>query len=184
LNLPHKRGQIGEQAGEAAYRVVVVGVFGRGFGERVIRVGGRDGVGAFGCSCGFIVVLEEDWGQDLFHVPADVVGQHLQEQVGAHPLGQSVAERVDIEFALEGTEEPFDIGEVLLAQHHIVTGKFLVGQAGVQHIDAVEAASEAMASWLREKTERLVGDVQVKTLGHLELVAHLAQPQRDLVVSA
>ena len=39
-------------------------------------LGGRDGVGAFGGCGGFVVVVEQDWGQGLFHVPADVVGQH------------------------------------------------------------------------------------------------------------
>ena len=30
---------------------------------------------------GFVVVVEQDWREVLFHVPADVVGQHAQEHV-------------------------------------------------------------------------------------------------------
>ena len=54
-----------------------VGAFARGFGQRFVgALRGRDGVGAFGGCGGFVVVGEQDWGQGLFHVPADVVGQH------------------------------------------------------------------------------------------------------------
>ena len=77
-------GQVGEQAGEAVYRDAVLGAFARGFGERLVGALGRgDGVGAFGGCAGFVVVVEQDWGQGRFHVPADVIGQHPQEHVGA-----------------------------------------------------------------------------------------------------
>ena len=40
-------------------------------------------------------------------------------------------------------------------------------------------------SWsLRRERERVVGDLQGEVLGHLELVDHLAHPQRDLVPPA
>ena len=119
--------------------VSVGGAFARGFGQRVIGALGRgDGVGAFGGGGGFVVVDEQDWGQGLFHVPADVVGQHAQEHVGAHPIGQAVADGAHVEFGVEGAEEPLDVFESLVAQHHIVVVRVSVGQAGAQHVDAVE----------------------------------------------
>ena len=34
----------------------------------------------------------------------------------------------DVQFAVEGAEEPFDIGEVLVAQHHIVVARVCSGR--------------------------------------------------------
>src|SRR5271166_3907640 len=80
-------GQILEQGGEAMHRVVVFGAFAGGFGEGGIGALGRgDGVGALGRSAGFVVVMKQQRGQGLFHVPADVVGQHPQKHVGAYPI--------------------------------------------------------------------------------------------------
>jgi hypothetical protein len=105
-------GQVGQQAGEAVHGGVVVGAFMRGFLECLVRaLGGGDGVGPFGCGGGFVVVLEQDWCQGLFHVPAEVVGQHPQEQVGTDPVGQPMPDGPHIEFAVEGAEEPLDRGE-------------------------------------------------------------------------
>ena len=40
---------------------------------------------------------------------------------------------------LEGAEEPLDVGEVLVAGHHVIGGQAVGGQAGAQHpVDAVE----------------------------------------------
>jgi hypothetical protein len=60
-------GQVGEQAGEAVHRDAVVGAFARGFGERGVGALGRgDGIGAFGGCAGFVIVVEQDWGQGGF----------------------------------------------------------------------------------------------------------------------
>jgi len=85
-----------------------------------------------------VVVDEQDWGQGLFHVPADVVGQHAQEHVGADPVGQPMPDGAHVQFGVEGAEEPFDVFESLVAQHHIVAFEGVFGQAGAQHVDAVE----------------------------------------------
>jgi len=43
-----------------------------------------------------------------------------------------------VEFAVEAAEESLDVGEVLVAAHHITAVEGLGGQAGAQHVDAVE----------------------------------------------
>src|SRR6185312_5138968 len=178
-------GQVGEQAGEAVYRDAVLGAFARGFGERLVGALGRgDGVGAFGGCAGFVVVVEQDGGQGLFHVPADVVGQHPQEHVGAHPIGEVVADGPHVEFAVEGAEEPLDVFESLVAQHHIVVGEGVGGQAGAQHVDAVEGGLGGDGVLVAAEGERVLGDGDGEVLGHLERVDYLAGPQPDGVLAA
>ena len=99
-------GEVGEQAGEAVHWEAVFGVFARGFGECVVGALGRgDGVGAFGGCAGFVVVVKQDWSQRLLHVPAQVVGQHAQGDVGAHPIGQPVADEPHVQLAVEGGKD-------------------------------------------------------------------------------
>ena len=45
-----------------------------------------------------------------------------REHVGAHPVGQPMPDGPHVQFAVEGAEEPLDIGEVLVAQHHVIGG--------------------------------------------------------------
>jgi hypothetical protein len=75
-----------------------------------------NGIGAFSGRGGFVVVLKQDRRQGLLHVPADVVGQHPQEHVGADPVGEAVADGPHVQFGVKGAEEPFDVFESLVAQ--------------------------------------------------------------------
>ena len=81
-----------------------------------------------------------------------------------------------VEFAVEAAEEAFDVGEVLVAAHDIVLGQGVFGQAGAQYVDAIEGGLGGDALLVAGEGEGVVGDVEVKVLGHLELVAHLAHP--------
>jgi hypothetical protein len=113
------------------YRGAVVGAFAGGLGQCGIGAFSFvDGVGASGGGGGFVVVLKQDRGQGLFHVPAQVVGQHPQEHVGAYPVGQPVADGSHIELTVEGAEEPLDVFKSLVAQHDVVVGEGVGGQAG------------------------------------------------------
>src|SRR4029077_12646619 len=134
-------GQVGEQAGGAVARGGGGGAFARGFCEGLIGALGRgDGVGAFGGGGGFVVVDEQDWGQGGFHVPADVVGQNAQKHVGADPVGQPVTDGPHVQFAVEAAEEPFDVGQRFVPQHHVIVGEGVGARAGAQHVDAVEGS--------------------------------------------
>ena len=74
--------------------------------------------------------------------------------------------------------------KALQRQHDVVAAQGVFGQAGAQHVDAVQGGLGGDAVLVAGEGERLVGDLEVKVLGHLELVAHLAHPQRDLVLAA
>ena len=72
-------------------------------------------------------------------MPLDMVGEHAQEDVGAHPVGQPVVDRPDLEVdRLHAAERPFDKGERLVGADGtgIVEGRD--GQAGAHHVEAVE----------------------------------------------
>src|SRR6185503_9100069 len=164
-------GQVGEQAGEAVYGGVLGGAFTRRFGQGLIGALGRgDGVGAFGGRGGFVVVDEQDWGQGGFHVPADVVGQHAQEHVGAHPVGQPMPDGPHVQFAVESAKEPLDIGEVLVAQHDIVAAQGVVGQAGAPDVAAVEGGLGGDGLGVAGEGEGFVGDGEGEVFGHLVVV--------------
>ena len=86
--------------------------------------------------------------------------------------------------SVEGAEEPLDVFESLVAQHHIVVGEGVGGQASAQHVDAVEGGLGGDGVLVAAEGERVLGDGDGEVLGHLELVSHLAHPQRDLVLPA
>ncbi len=54
----------------------------------------------------------------------------MQEHVGADPVGQPMPDGAYVQFAVEGAEEAFDVGEVFVAAHHVVAAQGVVGQAG------------------------------------------------------
>ena len=78
-------GEVSEEAAEAVHRHSVVGAA----GGRLAQGGGRalrrgdDGF-AFGRCGGAVVVVEQDGRQAAAHVEFDVVGEHAEEDVGAH----------------------------------------------------------------------------------------------------
>jgi len=145
---------------------------------------GGDGISAFGGGGGFVVVDKQDWRESLFHVPADVVGQHAQEHVGTYSIDQPVANRGHIKFAVEGAEESLDVGEVFVAAHDIIAAQGGLGQAGAQHTDAIEGGLGGDLIVFAGEGEAVLGDVKVKVFGHFVVVDHLAHLQRDLVAPA
>src|SRR5205823_12091070 len=89
-------GQVGEQATQAVHRLAVVGDLGGDLGQRRGRAaGGRDRAGPQRAAGGGVVVLEQDRGEFVLHVPGDVVGEQPDQHVGAHPAGEPVPDRPD-----------------------------------------------------------------------------------------
>ena len=101
--------------------------------------------------------------------------------MGADPVGQPMADGAHVEFGVEGAEEPLDVFESLVAQHHVVVGEGVCGQAGAQHVDPVEGGLGGDRLGVAGEREGLVGDLDGEVFGHLVVVDHLAHPQRDLV---
>ena len=70
-------GQIGQQGGEAVYRGVVVGAFTAAlFRASSERWAGATGLARLAAAAGLSLSWNRIGASDLFHVPADVVGQH------------------------------------------------------------------------------------------------------------
>ena len=71
---------------------------------------------------GFLVlVAEEQWTPCFTHVPLDVVGEHAQEDVGAYPCLEAVANRTHLEVdGLDRTKCPFDLTQTLVAADGVV----------------------------------------------------------------
>src|ERR1700687_5719735 len=83
-----------------------------------------------------------------------------------HP-NQCDSDGADVELAVEGAEEPLDVFESLVAQHHIVAFEGLFGQAGAQHVDAVEGGLGGDRVVVAGERERFVGDGEGEVFGHL-----------------
>ena len=108
---------------------LVLGVFrARGRGDRI--------------ACGFrrlIFVGEEQGAPRFAHVPLDVVGEHAQQDVRAHPIGQMVVDGAHLQIdRLERAEGAFHIAQGLVAAHDISGRDDLGTKRRAQHVNAVE----------------------------------------------
>jgi hypothetical protein len=96
-------GEVGEQAVEAVDVQAVRGDASSVFvarGGRAQRLG--DGTGARGLGDGTIVVVIEHRREPGAQVPLDIIGEHAEEDVGAHARRAVVKERAD--FEVDGLE--------------------------------------------------------------------------------
>ena len=65
-------------------------------------------------------VGKHQFAPGLAHVPLDVVGEHAQEDMRAHPIGQTVVDRAHLQIdGLERTEGALDVGERLVVAHAV-----------------------------------------------------------------
>ena len=64
------------------------------------RWAATNGIAALGGRGGFVVVVKQDRRKDLFQVPTEVAGQHPQEHLGAHPVGQPMPYGPHLEFTV------------------------------------------------------------------------------------
>jgi hypothetical protein len=93
-----ERGEIGKQATEAVHRKAVFGsasgLLGDG-GGRALGFGNDAGAQRLGSL--LVGVVVEHRGQPLAHVPFEIVRQHTQKHMGAHPVGQPMVDRPDLQ---------------------------------------------------------------------------------------
>ena len=133
-------GERGEQALEAQNRQAVLGapfgLLGAGGGRALglgddalpLRLGGL--------SVGLVV---EHGRQLLAHVPLDVIGEHAQEDMRPNPRCEAVVERPDLQIdGLERAKGAFHLGERLAGAHRPFIAEGILGQAGADHVDAVQ----------------------------------------------
>ena len=85
------------------------------------------------------MIVEEPRRQRFTHMPDHVIGEHARKDVGAHPSGEAVVNRADVEVhGFYGTEGPLDLGDALIGEDDGGCIKRFGRDAGSQHIKAVE----------------------------------------------
>ena len=145
-------------------------------------LGGRHGV-ARGLGR-LIGVGEHQLAPGLAHVPFDVVGEHAQEDVRAHPVGLAVVDRAHLQVdRLERAKRPLDVGQRLVVAHAVGRIHLRRAQRGADDVDAVQRCLGGDGLELARTGERVLPDRQLEVLGHLVLVDDLAHAQADLVAA-
>ena len=106
--------------------------------------------------------------------------QHAQKHVGAHPVGQPVVDRPDLQIdALEAAEGALDQAQRLVTAHRSGVVEYRGGQAGAHDIDAVEGRLGGDFLGLAGKAKAIVGNVEGEVLGHFVLVEHGSDFEAD-----
>lgn len=178
-------GQIGEQGLKTVNEEAIIGDLGCRLPLGRLGTLSRDHhVGtAFGC-IGRVVIVEEDRGQDFAHVPFDIVGQHAQEDMSLHAIGQAMVDGADFEIdALQAPERPLHLAQALVGAHGLVGREDLFGHTGSDHVDAVESRLLGDGSEVSLVDEALLLDGDHEMLGHLELADDFAHPQTDFLLA-
>ncbi len=108
--------------------------------HRATATGGGDDRGSFGGSSGTVVVVKEDRGQTASHVEFDVVGQHAEKDVGAHPRRRPMEDRADFQInRLQAAEGALDLGQGFIGTDGLFRREGRRRQVGADHIEPVEA---------------------------------------------
>ena len=64
--------------------------------------------------------MEEERRQGVAQMPFDVIGEHAEEDMGAHAVCRPVSDRPDVEIdGFQGPEGAFDTGEILIGLHRL-----------------------------------------------------------------
>ena len=108
-----------------------------------------------------LVIGEQDRRQGAAHVVLDIVGQHAQEHVRLHATVEPVEHRPHSQVdTLERAERTLDERQALVGGDRRLRADFVLGQAGADHVDAVEP--------------RLVRDLLLATLEREAAVAAMS----------
>ena len=108
-------GEIGEKRAEAVHRQPVVGFLRGGLssgGRRDLGLGhGRE---ALGLGRVALVVVEQHRRERPAHVPFEMIGQHAEENMGAHARADPVMDRADLDVdGLQAAEGALDTARLL-----------------------------------------------------------------------
>ena len=127
-----------------------------------------------------IGLVVEHGGEPGAHVMLDVIGEHAQEDVGAHARRRPVEDRTQMDVdGLQGAERALDPGEAFVsADGRGVIERFL-RQAGTHDINAVERRLGGDRRRLAMEREARLADDEVEVLGHLAPVDDGADLERN-----
>ena len=175
-------GQVGEEAGKTMHGPALRGGFVAFLVPDASRgLGFRDGVAGPAAAVQFFI-FEERRGQGFAHVPLDIVGEHCDEDVGAHVVRRAVVDGSNAQVdALETAEGLLDLSEALVGAHRVLGGKFLASLAGADDVDAVEAGFVFDLFEVAFELETAVPDMEDKMFAHFVGVDHLADFDADRV---
>ena len=110
------RAEISEQGTKTVNRESLLGPLGLGLGKGLLgpfcwchhREAGSLGLVS-------VFVLKQKGSQGSSHVPLHVIGEHAEEDVGFHPVGQSVVDGADVEIdGFQCPKGPLHHGESLV----------------------------------------------------------------------
>jgi hypothetical protein len=178
--------EIGEEGAKAVDAQAVVCSLGSNLAAGGVgSQGGRDDGFAQGGGAGAVVILEEDGGEGLAHVPLEVIGEHAEEDVGAHAVGEAMVDGSDLEIdGLDRAEGALDEGEALVCGDRLGGGEGRDRHGGANDVEAVEGGFVIDVIGLAHGGEAVVGDGELEVLGHLVAIEHLADRHADLVFAA
>ena len=130
-----------------------------------------------------IGVGEHQLAPGLAHVPLDVVGEHAQEDVRAHPIGGAVVDRAHLQVdRLERAERALDVGQRLVVAHAVGGVHLRGGDRGADDVDAVQRGLGGDALALAREGEASSPMVSSKCLATLYWLMTL--PTRRPIASA
>ena len=104
-------------------------------GASVERCAGATGI----VPGGGVFVGEGQRRPGLAQVPDQVAGEHADQHVGLDPVVEAVMDGAQVQVVgFDDAEVAFDVGEVLVAADDPGGVEFVGGDAGAQHVDAVQ----------------------------------------------
>ena len=105
--------------------------------------------------------------------------------MGAHPRGEPVVDRPDVQIdGLQAAEGALDAGEALVGADHVIGGQSFVLDTGADDMKAVEPRLGGDAVGIAGEGEAVCGDGDVEQLGELVAVLDAANGAGDLVLAA
>src|SRR5215472_2835955 len=176
-------GEIAQQALEAVDRVALWGEFAGALAQGGRRgLGGGDDRSALTSGGHRVIIIKQDRFEALAHVPFDMAGEHAEEDMGAHPRGEPVVDRADVQIdGLEAAKGALDPSQPLVGADHVICRQGLILKAGADDIKAVEPCLLGDAGLVAAKGEAVLGDGDVEVFG--ELVAVSMRPTARAILS-
>jgi len=178
-------GQITQQALEAVDRSALGGEFAGALAQRGRRrLGGGDDRSALTSGGHRVIIIKQDRFEALAHVPFDVAGEHAEKDMSAHPRGEPVVDRAQVQIdGLEAAKGTLDPSQALVGADHAIRRQGFGLKAGADDIKAVEPRLRGNAGLVAAKGEAVFGNGNVEVFGEPVAVFEAADGTGDLVLS-
>src|SRR4051812_2919296 len=117
-------------------------------------------------------------------MPDQIVGEHTKEDMRADASGQAVVDGADLEVdRLDRAEGSLHLAEALVGEHGGGAVEVGGGQAGAQHINAIQGGLTGDGGGIPREAEGGIVDGELEMLGHLAATEYGADAQPDLVLA-